>query len=80
MLAKSRNVSLDTTSALNLAQCLAYSYKEIKDNARNNQTMLERVGSIGLYMDGDAGNSDYDIINDIDKINKIIFIEEEKYQ
>lgn len=42
--------------------------------------MLEQVGNMGLYMDGDSSNSDYDIIADIDKINAILFTETEKYK
>ncbi len=79
MLARSRNVNLDTNSAVKLAECISTSYQDLKELAANNQENLERVGSIGLYTDGETGNSDYDIINDISKINKIIFIEEEKY-
>ena len=30
-------------------------------------------------MDGDTGNSDYDVIADIEKINSLIFTEELKY-
>lgn len=37
------------------------------------------MGSMGLYMDGDTSNSDYDIISDIEKINHLIFTEELKY-
>lgn len=42
--------------------------------------MLEQVGNLGLYMDGNTSNSDYDIIADIDKINAILFTETEKYK
>ena len=43
--------------------------------ARNDMSTYEKVSSMGVYMDGDTSNSDYDILSDIQKINGIIFTE-----
>lgn len=79
MLANSKKVQLGTTYLNTLTTCLTQSYRDLKVSAANEQSILEQAGSLGLYTDGDAGNSDYDIIADIEKINRIIFKEEEKY-
>lgn len=41
---------------------------------------IQKISSVGLYTDGDTTNSDYDIITDIDKIDKILFSEPLKYE
>lgn len=41
--------------------------------------MLESVGNVGLYLDGDTANSDYDLLADITRINSIIFKEKYDY-
>ncbi len=71
------NISTDTYQSL--ALCLTTKYQEAKSKARDEQKNIETLSSLGLYMDGDTSNSDYDIISDIEKINAIIFSKEIKY-
>lgn len=40
---------------------------------------LEITGSISIFSDGSRENSDFDILEDIEKINAIVFSSEEKY-
>lgn len=47
--------------------------------ARNDMGAYEKVASMGVYMDGDTSNSDYDILTDIQKINGVIFTETLSY-
>ncbi len=79
MIASSKNVILDSDSLAALAGCLVDAYRDVQTSASGQQWVLERLGSLWLYTDGDASNSDYDIIVDIDKINKLIFSEDLKY-
>lgn len=62
-----------------LTDCLIDRYDAIKAQTRDEQKNMENWSFIGLYMDGDTTNSDYDIVADIDKINSIIFSENLKY-
>ncbi len=78
-LAGIKNINLTTTSESGLRQCLVEKYTEIQRVAYQDQDALEIVGNIGLYMDGDIINSDYDIIADIARINAIIFKEKYPY-
>lgn len=50
--------------------------KEIADASEKAQSL----SMIGLYVDGDIDNSDYDIVADIEKINKRIFGKPPEYQ
>lgn len=72
-LASSKRVDLTTVSESSLRQCLVEKYNEIDRAAHQDQDALETVGNVGLYMDGDTANSDYDIASDISRINSIIF-------
>lgn len=78
-LAVIKNVNLTTTSESGLRQCLVEKYTEMQRIAYQDQDALEIVGNIGLYMDGDTINSDYDLIADITRINAIIFKEKYEY-
>ncbi len=71
------NISIDTYQGL--ALCLTEKYQRAKSRARDEQNNIETLSSLGLYMDGDTSNSDYDIISDIEKINMIIFSKNLKY-
>lgn len=71
--------TLSTETFQNLTLCLANRYRDLKSrNERENNTRIN-LSSLGLYMDGDTGNSDYDILSDIEKINSLIFSEALKY-
>lgn len=72
-LASPKRVDLTTVSESSLRQCLVEKYNEIDRAAHQDQDALETVGNVGLYMDGDTANSDYDIASDIARINSIIF-------
>ena len=72
-LAATKRVDLTTNSESSLRQCLVERYNEIDRIAHQDQDALETVGNVGLYMDGDIANSDYDIASDIARINSIIF-------
>lgn len=63
----------------NTAQCLSNTYSEIKSDATTEQSRMESLASLGLYMDNDTNNSEYDILSDIGKINGILFSETLKY-
>jgi hypothetical protein len=80
MIAQSKNVSLTTDSIAAIVNCLQDRYRDIQLEANKELWTLQKLGSLGLYMDGDASNSDYDIITDIEKINTIIFSEDLKYR
>lgn len=74
-LAKERHSSLSQTELTSLSSCLTEAYAELKNQAISQQKALEDTWSIGIFMDGDLSNSDFDIIDDINKINAIIFTE-----
>jgi hypothetical protein len=78
-LAGSKKVDLTTNSESGLRQCLVEKYNEIQIAAHQDQDALETVGNVGLYMDGDTVNSDYDIASDITRINSIIFKQRFEY-
>jgi hypothetical protein len=78
-IADTKKATLTTSTLSLLAQCLVEKYKKIQKSASDDQTTLEQVWSIGLYMDGDTANSDYDILTDITRINAIIFKEKYDY-
>lgn len=79
ILAASKKITMTTPGLAALSQCLVDSYQSLRRAAREDQDALEIVGNVGLYMDGDTSNSDYDIISDIAKINTIIFKEKYDY-
>jgi hypothetical protein len=72
-------VRLSTDQLSQVSQCLVEKYDEIRKAGYQDQNILEEVGNIGLYMDGDTNNSDYDILSDITRINGIIFKEKYDY-
>ncbi len=78
-LARSRQVTLTTPSESSLRQCLVEKYNGLDQRAHEDQDTLESVGNIGLYLDGDTANSDYDLLADITRINSIIFKEKYPY-
>lgn len=79
LVALSKNpLSTDDFDAI--ASCLVTTYDEIKSRSYQQQNDLEESGSIGIYLDGDTKNSDFDIIKDIEKINEIIFSNPAKYE
>ncbi|MDD4151587.1 MAG: hypothetical protein PHR68_03155, partial [Candidatus Gracilibacteria bacterium] len=65
---------------------VAFYMSKIKDivanaekTAENKINNLHQIARIGLYSDGNTGNSPFDLVEDIDEINKIIFSENIKY-
>ena len=62
-----------------LTACLSDQYGSLKAEIAKEQDAREKIASIGLYVDGDKSNSDYDIIYDIERINEIIFSTDIKY-
>ena len=72
-------MSLTTESESSLRQCLVEKYNQIDQRAHQDQDILETVGNVGLYLDGDTANSDYDLLADITRINAIIFKEKYDY-
>ncbi len=60
-------------------RCLSNEYAKLRADATNEQSRMETLASLGLYMDNDTNNSEYDILADIGKINGIIFSETLKY-
>ena len=78
-LAGSKKVDLTMNSESGLRQCIVEKYNEIQRAAHQDQDALETAGNVGLYMDGDIVNSDYDITADITRINSIIFKQRFEY-
>ena len=79
-IANSKRVNLTTDAESSLRQCLVEKYNSIERVAHEDQDTLETVGNVGLYMDGDTANSDYDILSDITRINTLIFKEKYEYK
>lgn len=71
------NISTDTFS--HLTKCITEEYKNTKKDAQKETDARVNISYLGLYMDGDKSNSEYDIITDIEKINWLIFSEDLKY-
>jgi hypothetical protein len=71
--------SISTDTFQSLTQCIATEYKNLKRDTRKEIDARTTISYLGLYMDGDKNNSDYDIISDIEKINMIVFSQDLKY-
>jgi hypothetical protein len=69
----------DSDSFANLAWCLRETYKNMADVAAKDERTLAQMWVIGIYTDGNTENSDYDIVDDIEKMNAIIFTERLDY-
>lgn len=69
----------DTDSFTNLTACLSETYRRMWDVAAKDEKALAKMWVIGIYTDGDTANSDYDIVDDVEKINSIIFAEKLDY-
>ncbi len=74
-----KKVDINTDQLSRLSQCLVEQYNALDQAAHEDQNTIETVGNVGLYMDGDIANSDYDILTDITRINSIIFREKYPY-
>jgi hypothetical protein len=72
-------VSLSTPEFSRITQCLSEKYATIIQHASISQDAIETVATTGLYADGDTRNSDYDIISDIQRINTIVFKDQNRY-
>ena len=56
-----------------LTQCILKKYDTIRAESDKTIKNIEKVAMIGMYMDGSTQNSDYDIVTDIENINRILF-------
>ena len=72
-----RSFTTDEYQALML--CLNKRYTDLVVQKEKEIGKLQKISSLGLYADGTTENSDYDIMVDIDRINGILFGENEKY-
>lgn len=61
--------SITTDTFQDITNCLSSQYKDLKRDAQKETNARITISYIGLYMDGDKNNSEYDIITDIEKIN-----------
>jgi len=52
---------------------------QLQQDAAMERSGTEQFGSIGLFTDGDIENSGYDLVYDIEQINKIIFKQPPEY-
>ncbi len=73
-----KTISTDTFAEI--TQCITNEYKNTKKDAQKETDARVNISYLGLYMDGDKNNSEYDIIVDIQKINSLIFSEDLKYE
>lgn len=80
LLAKNGIQSVDMDVYQGLILCLEWQYATLKSKKQSEINTLQKMGSIWLYTDGDTKNSDYDLLDDINKINTILFSSEGKYQ
>ncbi len=72
--------TISTNTFVNLTQCITNEYKNLKKDAQKETDARVSISYLGLYMDGDKNNSEYDIITDIEKINWLIFSQDLKYE
>ena len=77
-LAKNK-VSISSDTFQELTRCLVVRYQQVRERTERENGARVTLSSLGLYMDGDTSNSDYDILSDIEKINSLIFSEALKY-
>ncbi len=75
---RGKTLTIDTYQWLVI--CLQERYAGIVKQKGREIDRLQKISSVGLYTDGDTTNSDYDIITDINKIDKILFSEPLKYE
>ncbi len=76
---ESTQKSISADELAKVANCLSDTYANLKNRATNEQNTLEVASAIGIFMDGNTKNSDFDIVADIEKINEIIFTSHSKY-
>ncbi|MDD3645870.1 MAG: hypothetical protein PHH06_00520 [Candidatus Gracilibacteria bacterium] len=68
-------------SSINSYQKAINDFIKYSDNISKEKTKnIYQISRIGLYSDGDQDNSPFDIITDLQEIDKIIFGEELKYE
>lgn len=79
-IASEKDIQLHTVEFQKLTDCLARTYASVQKQAQIQQTVLERSSQMSIYQDGDRQNSDFDIMDDIRRINRLIFAEEIPYK
>lgn len=78
-IAREKQISINIHDFQVLTECLANTYSSLQLQSIKQQTVLELGSRMSIYQDGDTNNSDFDIMNDIQRINRIIFAEEISY-
>ncbi len=78
-LAAKKKKKLTNEEINEIATCLKTTYGSMQQEAIRQQHQITTAGGYGIYMDGSLKNSDYDIIDDLNKINKILFTQPPKY-
>ena len=71
--------TITSDSFLDITRCITGKYQKVREEANRENNARTTISYIGLYMDGDKTNSDYDILTDIEKINTVIFSQDLKY-
>lgn len=74
-----QNRAITSDSFQSITQCITSKYQKVREEASRENNARTTISYIGLYMDGDKTNSDYDILTDIEKINTVIFSQDLKY-
>lgn len=72
--------SFDTDTLLAIQSKLKKYADDMKSTIKQDQETLTRLMSTNLYADGDTNNSSYDILYDMERINRVIFSQEINYQ
>lgn len=73
------NKTINIKQILNIQEKMSEWYLQKSKEILKKEQTLEFVWGMWLYSDWDVQNSGYDIIDDLDKIHKIIFSQETKY-
>jgi hypothetical protein len=72
-----KDLSTETAESM-LSQLRKYRDQLTRD-AKTERRGMEKFGSVGLFADGSIENSGYDLMYDIEQINKILFKQAPKY-
>lgn len=78
-LLQEKNQTLSSPFFVQLTSCLRDTYQTFQKDSARQQSQLNTASLIGIFMDGDVKNSDFDLVHDISRINEIIFTQKEDY-
>lgn len=70
---------IDIASINTIQQIIKKHYQNTKKIADEKSRQIQKIWSVGLYTDGILENSSFDLIDDIEKIDAIIFTQEIEY-